>query len=245
MRKVALITGGATGIGAEVARRLSKQGYAVAIVYHISESQANALVNSLNDGTLNALAVKCDVRDYECVSSAVEYVKSVYGKVDVLVNNAGIARYGLLMDMSIADWREVMHVNLDSAFYFCKQIVPLMLTNGEGGSIINIASVWGVYGGSMEVAYSASKAGLIGLTKALSQELGAMNIRVNAVAPGVIDTAMNSVHSEDTIDELITATPLNRLGSAEDVAKAVAFLASEESSFITGEVIQVSGGYKG
>lgn len=243
MRKVAIITGGARGIGAEITLSLAEKGYAVAIIYNTSEINANKMVKELNKDTFKAVAVKCDVRDYGEVVRAVAYVKSIFGRVDVLVNNAGIAKYGLLMDTPVAEWRDVMRVNLDSAFYFCKEVIPLMLE--DGGSIVNISSVWGLYGSSMEVAYSTSKAGLIGFTKALSQELGAMNIRVNAVAAGVIETDMNKVHSEETISDLVQSTSLCRLGSSKDVANAVVFLASENAAFITGEVIEVSGGFKG
>lgn len=243
MRKVAIVTGGAKGIGAAITKCLVAKGYSVAIIYHTSQDCADKLVKELNDGKLAVIAVKCDVRAYTEVVDAVNYIKSVFGNIDVLVNNAGIAKYGLLMDMSVSEWHDVMRVNLDSAFYFCKNVIPLMLDNG--GSIINVSSVWGIYGGSMEVAYSASKAGIIGLTKALSQELGAMNIRVNAIAPGVIDTDMNNVHSAETINNLVESTPLGRLGNTQDIANLVAFLASDNANFITGEVIEVGGGYKG
>ena len=146
------------------------------------------------------------------------------------------------MDMQVKEWKNVMSTNLDSVFYTCKYCLPYMLN--KGGSIINISSVWGVYGASMEVAYSASKAGVIGLTKALSQEVGSAKIRVNCIACGVINTDMNKVHSQTTLDDLIDKTPLGRIGEANDVADMVVYLASEKSKFITGQVIEVSGGFR-
>lgn len=146
------------------------------------------------------------------------------------------------MDMDVKGWRNVMSTNLDSVFYVCNQCLPHMLENG--GAIVNISSVWGIYGASCEVAYSTSKAGVIGLTKALAQEMGGSNIRVNCIAAGVINTDMNSCHSKETIEELIQRTPLNRLGDPKEIAETALFLASEKAKFITGQVVEVGGGFR-
>ena len=241
-KKVALVTGGSRGIGKSVVKNLIKNGYRVAFTYNKSEDQSMKMINEINkDGLLNAIALEVDIRDYESIKNAVKTVMSVFGSIDVLVNNAGIADYNLLIDTDLNNWNNVINVNLDSVFKFCHEIVPLMLSNG--GSIINISSVWGIYGGSGEVAYSASKAGIIGLTKALSKEVGKNNIRVNAIAPGVINTDMCKDIEEEIIRELKEKTALGRIGEPEEVANAVEFLASDKSSFITGTVIEVSGNF--
>lgn len=240
---VAVVTGGAKGIGRKIVEKLVEDGYKVAFCYNTSEEQAMELCSNLNsNSSLNCIGIKCDVRDSEKVKNFIEEVIKVFGQIDIVVNNAGIANYNLLMDMQVKEWKNVMSTNLDSVFYTCKYCLPYMLN--KGGSIINISSVWGVYGASMEVAYSASKAGIIGLTKALSQEVGSANIRVNCIACGVINTDMNKVHSQTTIDDLIDKTPLGRIGEADEVADMVVYLASEKSKFITGQVIEVSGGFR-
>ena len=240
---VAVVTGGAKGIGRKIVEKLVEDGYKVAFFYNTSEEQAMELCSNLNsNSSLNCIGIKCDVRDSENVKNFIEEVIKVFGQIDIVVNNAGIANYNLLMDMQVKEWKNVMSTNLDSVFYTCKYCLPYMLN--KGGSIINISSVWGVYGASMEVAYSASKAGIIGLTKALSQEVGSANIRVNCIACGVINTDMNKVHSQTTIDELIDKTPLGRIGKTDEVADMVVYLASEKSKFITGQVIEISGGFR-
>ncbi len=240
---VALVTGGAKGIGKEVVKIFVAAGYKVAFCYNSSEQQALELCNQLNGNSeLNCIAVKCDVRNFENVKSFVQTIVDVFGRIDVVINNAGIADYSLLMDMDVKGWRNVMSTNLDSVFYVCNQCLPHMLENG--GAIVNISSVWGIYGASCEVAYSASKAGVIGLTKALAQEMGGSNIRVNCIAAGVINTDMNSCHSKETIEELIQRTPLNRLGEPKEIAETALFLASEKAKFITGQVVEVGGGFR-
>lgn len=240
---VAIITGGSNGIGRVIVERFVSQGYKVAFCYHSSEDKAVALCRKLNgDSNLNCIAVKCDVRNFEEVKNFVKTTIDVFGRIDVVVNNAGIANYNLLIDLDVRDWKNIISTNLDSVFYMCNQCIPHMLESG--GSIINISSVWGVYGASTEVAYSASKAGVIGFTRALAQEVGSAQIRVNCVAPGVIDTDMNKMHSKEVIDELIEKTPLAKIGDPQEVADMVVFLASEKSKFITGQVIEVSGGFR-
>lgn len=240
---VAIVTGGAKGIGKEIVKKFVASGYKVAFCYNTSEGEALQLCKELNsDSSLNCIAVQCDVRDYGNVQKFVQSAIDVFGSIDVVVNNAGIANFNLLMDLKPFEWRDIMATNLDSVFYMCKECVPHMLDNG--GSIVNISSVWGVYGASMEVAYSASKAGVIGLTKALAQEVGGANIRVNCIAAGVINTDMNKAHSADTIDELVQKTPLSRVGEPAEVADMVLFLAQDKSKFITGQTIEVSGGFR-
>ncbi len=240
---VAIVTGGSRGIGKEIVKAFVEVGYKVAFCYHKSQQEAMELSNQLNgNGNLNCIAVQCDVRNYDSVKNFVQMTLDVFGSIDIVVNNAGIANYNLLMDLSQSEWRNIMSTNLDSAFYMCNQCIPHMLD--KGGSIINISSVWGIYGSSMEVAYSASKAGLIGFTKALAQEVGSSNIRVNCIAAGVINTDMNKVHSKETINDLIDRTPLSRIGEAEDIAQTAVYLSSSKANFITGQVIEVSGGFK-
>ena len=240
---VAIVTGGSRGIGKEIVKAFVAVGYKVAFCYHNSQQEAMELSNQLNgNGNLNCIAVQCDVRNYDSVKNFVQMTLDVFGSIDIVVNNAGIANYNLLMDLSQSEWRNIMSTNLDSSFYMCNQCIPHMLD--KGGSIINISSVWGIYGASMEVAYSASKAGLIGFTKALAQEVGSSNIRVNCIAAGVINTDMNKVHSKETINDLIDRTPLSRIGEAEDIAQTAVYLSSSKANFITGQVIEVSGGFK-
>lgn len=240
---VALVTGGAKGIGREIVKKFVAEGYKVAFCYNNSELDAATLCKQMNDDSnLNCIGLKCDIRDYNNVKKFVADAVRVFGTIDVVVNNAGIANYNLLIDLGLKDWRNIMATNLDSVFYMCKEALPYMLENG--GSIINISSVWGVYGASNEVAYSASKAGVIGLTKALSQEVGSANIRVNCIAAGVIDTDMNKCHSANVIEQLREQTPLGRVGTPQEVADTVYFLASDKSKYITGQVIEVSGGFR-
>jgi len=243
-RRVAIVTGGGRGIGRAVAKGLHDDGYAIAITYNTSENEAFELVREMNnDGQLNAIAVQCDSRDMDNVARAVGEVVKVFGRIDILINNSGIATEGLLIDISYKIWHDIIKVNLDSVYMYAHECLPFMLA--DGGSIVNIASVWGVYGGSGEVAYSASKAGIIGLTKALSIEMGGNNIRVNAVAPGFIVTDMTSGYSVDDVRDIERRTALGRVGDASEVAEVVRFLASEKASFVTGTVIEVSGGFKG
>lgn len=240
---VVIITGGSRGIGKEIVKAFVKNGDKVAFCYFKEEERAAELLRQLNtNNTLNCIAVKCDVRNSDEIKNFVKQTISVFGKIDIVVNNAGISNYGLLMDLKNNEWRNVMSTNLDSIFYMCRECIPYMLNSG--GSIINISSVWGIYGASTEVAYSASKAGVIGLTKALAQEVGSAKITVNCIAPGVIDTDMNKVHSQEIMKELVEKTALERIGDAKEVADLAVFLASEKAKFITGQVIEVAGGFK-
>lgn len=233
--KTALITGGSRGIGAAIARRFAKEGFRVIINYNNSEAQAKALAAETG-GT----AVRADVGSPEQVAAMAEKITAEHGALDVIVNNAGIAHFGLLTDMSEAEWQSLMNINLGGAFRVTKNLIRPMIAAGRG-CVINISSMWGQVGASCEAAYSASKAGLIGLTKALAKELGPSGIRVNCIAPGVIDTDMNARLDSETLAELKDETPLGVIGSPEDVADAAYFL--YENGFVTGQVIGVNGGF--
>ena len=236
-KTVALITGGAGGIGSAIARALAAEGYLPAICYLTSETAAKSLA-----AELGGFAVRCDVTDPAAVRAMFAALEAGPGLPEVLVNNAGRAWRGLLQDMSDAEWRGVTAVALDGAFFCCREALPSMI-RARRGSIINVSSVWGEVGGSCEAAYSAAKAGLIGLTKALAKEVGPSGVRVNCVAPGCIETAMLAEFSAEDRRAMAEDTPLGRIGTPEDVAQAVAFLASERASFITGQVLSVGGGF--
>ena len=240
-QKTALITGASRGIGAATARRLARAGYAVAVNYCSSEDRALALVEELRAEGHTAMAVRADVSDPEQVQAMVDNVLDKFCQLDILVCNAGRSWVGLLGDMTVAEWRELLSVNLDSVFYCCKAVLPHMI-HRKKGKIITVSSMWGQVGASCEAAYSASKAGVIGLTKALAKELGPSGIAVNCVAPGVIDTDMNKNLTDEDLDALREETPLERIGKAEDVAESVLFLASEGADFITGQVLCPNGG---
>ena len=238
MQKTAIVTGAARGIGKAIAKRLVEDGFFVAAVYNSSEKLAKKLESELYP---NVKAYKCDVSDSESVNAVVRAVLKDRKTVDVLVNNAGIAQQKLFTDITDEDWSRMIGVDLSGAFYFTRAVLPSMI-NEKSGIIINITSIWGETGGSCEVHYSAAKAGLIGMTKALAKETGLSGICVNAVSPGVIETDMMSNFSEADKEVLREEIPLSRLGSVEDVANTVAFLCSEKASYITGQVISVNGG---
>lgn len=238
MQKTAIVTGAARGIGKAIAKRLVEDGFFVAAVYNSSENLAKELESELYP---NVKAYKCDVSDAESVNAVVKAVLKDRKTADVLVNNAGIAQQKLFTDITDEDWSRMIGVDLSGAFYFTRAVLPSMI-NEKSGRIINITSMWGETGGSCEVHYSAAKAGLIGMTKALAKETGLSGICVNAVSPGVIETDMMSGFSEADKEALREEIPLSRLGRAEDVANAVAFLCSEKASYITGQVISVNGG---
>ena len=240
-QRTALITGASRGIGAATARRLARAGYAVAVNYCRSEERALALVEELREAGHTAMAVHADVSDPDQVGNMVDNVLDKFCQLDILVCNAGRSWVGLLGDMTPEEWRELFAVNLDSVFYCCKAVMPHMI-HRKRGKIITISSMWGQVGASCEAAYSASKAGVIGLTKALAKELGPSGITVNCVAPGVVDTEMNQNLTAEDLDALRQETPLERIGRAEDVAESVLFLASEGADFITGQVICPNGG---
>lgn len=235
--KTVLITGGSRGIGREMVRLFSKNGYRVAFTYRSSQTEAEAL-----KAETGALAIRADSSSEADVISAIEATISEFGEIDCLVNNAAISSFSLFTDLTLEDWNDIISVNLTGAFLYSKYAIPDMLKR-KWGRIINITSMWGLVGSSCEVHYSAAKAGLIGMTKALAKELGPSGITVNAIAPGVINTDMNSALSDDDREALINDTPLMRIGEPSDIAEAALFLAGDKASFITGEVLNVSGGY--
>lgn len=236
-KKVALVTGASRGIGKACALELAKAGYDVAVSYAGNEEAANKTVEELKALNVNAKAYKFDVADKEACANAVAEVLSDFGKLDVLVNNAGITRDGLFMRMNAENWEAVINTNLNSAFYMTSPAIKTMIKQ-RSGCIINMSSIVGVMGNAGQANYSAAKAGMIGFTKSLAKELGSRNIRVNAVAPGFIQTDMTKDLDTEKIAEHI---PMKRLGQPEDIAKAVRFLA-EDGLYITGQVIGVDGG---
>ncbi len=235
--KVAIVTGGAKGIGSAIVKKLANDGYAVAICYNTSKEKAEALA----DECPNCSAYKLDVTDSVAVNSVFAQIEKEMGEIYALVNNAGIAEQALFTDITDQMWYRMVETNLSGAFYCCRAVLPYMIHRKQG-KIVNISSIWGEIGGSCEVHYSAAKAGVIGLTKALAKEVGLSNINVNSVSPGVILTDMTAAFDDDTMNELKTETPLNRIGTPEDVAGAVAFLLSNEADFITGQDLAVNGG---
>lgn len=242
MTKVALITGASRGIGRAAALALAQDGYCVIANYHKNEQAAAELCAEIAARGGRALPICADVADEVRVCAMFRQAEQTFGAPQVLVNNAGVAHFGLLQDMSADEWRRLMAVDLDGAFYCIKAALPAMLA-AKNGSIINIASIWGEEGASCEAAYSAAKGGLIALTKALAKELGPGGVRVNCVSPGVIATDMNARLSKAELQELAEATPLGRCGLPQEVAEAVRFLASDKSAFITGQIIGVNGGF--
>ena len=238
MTKVAFVTGGAKGIGSAIVKRLISDGYKVAFTYNNSEEKAKALENELGE---NCKAYKLDITDSNEINSVIADIEKNFGEIFLLVNNAGIAQQVLFTDITDDMWHKMLEANLSGAFY-CSRAVLRYMINRKYGKIINISSIWGEIGGSCEVHYSASKAGLIGMTKALAKEVGLSGITVNSVSPGVILTDMTSHFDEETMNELKSEAPLNKIGTPEDVAGAVSFLASKDADFITGQDLAVNGG---
>ncbi len=235
--QVALITGGSRGIGKACAKELAKAGFDIAVIYAGNEAAANETVSELKAMNVEAEAYKCDVSDAESVNECVAKVMEKFGRIDVLVNNAGITRDNLMLRMNHDDWNAVINTNLTGAFNMTKPIVKIMMKQ-RSGSIVNMSSIVGVMGNAGQANYSAAKAGLIGFTKSLAKELGSRNIRVNAIAPGFIKTDMTKGLDIDSFAEHI---PLKRLGEAEDIAVTVKFLAVD-GKYVTGQVIGVDGG---
>ena len=241
-RPVVLITGGSRGIGAAAARRFARGGWDVAVGYRRSREQAETLVGELEALGARATALPGDISQRPEAQALVRQAEELLGPLDALVCSAGVApRQMLLTDLSAPEWREVMSVNLDSAFHLFQAAVPGFVRR-QRGAIVTVSSMWGLTGGSCEAAYSASKAGVIGLTRAMAKELGPSHIRVNCVAPGVIATDMNAHLTQEDLDALAEETPLGRIGTAEEVAESVWFLAGGGAPFLTGQVIQPNGG---
>lgn len=239
--KTALVTGGSRGIGKEIALGLATRGCNVAITYISSEEVAQKVVDELTKLGVKAVAVKADTGNQEQVEAMVKQVDESLGRIEILVNNAGITRDNLLIRMNEDDWDQVMQTNLKGAFLTTKAVVRGMMKN-RYGKIINISSVVGVMGNAGQANYSASKAGLIGLTKSTAKELASRGIRVNAIAPGFIKTDMTDSLKEDIIQEMLKSIPLGYLAEPKEISNLVNFLASEDSDYITGQVIQIDGG---
>ena len=234
--KVALVTGGSRGIGAAISRELADAGAHVAVNYRAGQEAAETIA-----GEISGLAVQADVSSADEVQSLVERVESEFGDLDILVNNAGVTRDTLIARMSDEDWEAVIDTNLRGTFNTARAVARKMLRR-RSGAIVNLSSVVGVHGNPGQANYAASKAGIIGLTKALARELGSRSVRVNAIAPGYISTELTDVLNEEQRGLILGNTPLARLGEPEDVARAVRFLCSDEAAFITGEVLLVDGG---
>lgn len=240
--KTAVITGASRGMGKATAEVFAKNGYNTVICYNNSEESAKELEAALVNEGRSAVAIKSDVRSRDDIKRLFDAVYSLYGRIDVLVNNAGISSFGLLGDMTDNDFDAINNVNYKGTFLACREVIPYMLKE-HSGSIVNVSSVWGIAGASCESVYSASKAAVISLTRSLAKELGPSGIRVNCVAPGVINTDMNAHLSADTMSELSDQTPLCRIGEPSEVAEAIFFLASDKASFITGQTLTVDGGF--
>lgn len=241
MSKVAFVTGATRGIGKSIALKLASCGYDIAINYRTENDDLTKLLNEIKGFNVRCIAVCGDVSDFEACTNMIKQIISEFGKIDVLVNNAGITRDMLLMRMKESDFTDVIDVNLVGTFNITKNVIPYMMKQ-KNGRIINISSVVGITGNAGQTNYSASKAGIIGFTKSLAKEVGSRNILVNAVAPGFIQTDMTNILKDEIKQELIKNIPLKRFGNATDVANVVKFLASEESSYITGQVINIDGG---
>jgi len=238
--KVVIITGGAGGIGRETALLISEEGGKV-IIFDMNEIGLKEVEDTIKSRGRNFKGYKVDVSDFEIVQDAVNKVVEDFGKIDVLVNNAGITRDNFLTKMSVEDWNKVISINLTGTFNCTKAVIPYMYENGSG-VIINVASVVAIYGNIGQTNYIASKAGVIGLTKGWAKEFSKKGIRVNAVAPGFIKTPMTEKVPEKVIDFMVSRTPLGRMGETEEVAKAILFLSSDDASFITGVILNVDGG---
>lgn len=239
--KTALITGASQGIGSACARRFAKAGYQIMIHYNTHQEEAESLRDELLNLGVNAAIFGADLADEAQAKALVEQTLTLFGDIHVLVNNAGIAMNKMFCDTTAEDWNRIFSVNVMGCVAVTQAALPCMVHKKQG-YIVNLSSIWGIVGASCEVAYSTSKAAIIGLTKSLAKELGPSGILVNCVAPGVIDTKMNANLDEETLDALKEETPLMKLGTPEDVAEAVFFLASEKNRFITGQVLSPGGG---
>lgn len=238
MNKTVLITGGSRGIGKAIVYKFSQAGYNVLLNFNKSEDIANQIANELN----NVKIYGADVSDRNKVINMVNYTIENFGKIDVLINNAGISSSGLFQDLPFDEWQRIMDVNLNGVFNCTQAVLPGMIER-KCGKIINISSIWGITGASCEVAYSTSKAGVIGMTKSLAKEVGPCNIQVNSIAPGIIMTDMVADYSMEELNAITDQIPLGRIGSADDIANLALFLASDNANYITGQVLSPNGGW--
>jgi 3-oxoacyl-[acyl-carrier protein] reductase len=240
--KTVIITGASRGIGRATAKLFASRGFNTVICYNSSEDKAIELCSEMVALGYSAVTYKVDIRSSDEVVRMFSDVYERFGSIDVIVNNAGVCSFGLVTDVTDENFSFVNAVNYNGTFYCCREGAKYMVKDHKG-SIVNVSSMWGISGSSCESVYSASKAAVIGLTKALSKELGPSGIRVNCITPGVINTDMNSCLNEETINELADQTPLCRIGDPDEVAHAIYFLASDDASFITGQILSVDGGY--
>jgi len=240
MNRVAIVTGGARGIGKEIVKTLAQKGIKVVINYFNSEQKAIELEKELNFSNNIVKIFKADISKREGCRALVKFTIETFGKVDILINNAGISEYKLFTQETDSDWERVINTNLYSAFAMSQEVTPIMI-NQKKGCIINISSIWGMVGSSLEVLYSVSKAGMDGLTKALAKELAPSGVRVNSVAPGIIMTDMCSDFTEEEKEEINKQIPLGRFGKPEDIAKCVKWLVEDE--YTTGQIISPNGGW--
>ncbi len=241
MNKVALITGATRGIGRQIAITLAKEGYDIALNYRKENEELESVKKEIEENKVTCFAVKGDVSNFEDCEAFVKQIMEKFGRIDVLVNNAGITKDMLLMRMKKEDFEQVIDVNLVGTFHVTKNVISHML-KARTGRIINISSVVGVSGNAGQTNYAASKAGVIGFTKSLAKEVASRGVLANVVAPGFIETSMTAVLKDEVKEEIAKGIPLKRMGTAQDVANVVKFLASEDSSYITGQVIHVDGG---
>lgn len=239
--KVALVTGATSGIGEQIALKLAKEGYNIAINYRKEKDNMEVLKQEIESNGVKCLYVKADVGNFDECKNMIDEILQEYGRIDVLVNNAGMTKDSLIMRMKEEDFRQVIDCNLVGVFNVTKNVIPCMVKQ-KGGRIISISSVVGVAGNAGQSNYAASKAGIIGFTKSLAKELASRNILVNAVAPGFIETKMTEVLPDKAKEAILNQIPLKRMGSAKEVANVVNFLASEDSAYITGQVINIDGG---
>ena len=242
MQQVALVTGASRGIGRAIALELGREGYAVCVNYLQHRQAGEAVAEALRDQGRAAIAIQADVADRQAVEAMVRTAEASLGPVTLLVNNAGISQQGLFQDVDDALWERYFAVNVTGARNAIQAVLPHMLSE-KAGCIVNITSIWGLRGASCEVAYACTKAALVGLTRSLALELAPSGIRVNAVAPGCIETDMVRALGEETRAMLVEETPLGRLGTPEDIAHAVAFLASSKAAFFTGQILTADGGF--
>lgn len=240
MSKVVIITGASRGIGRELAKQLSIDGFSVIANYNNSYNDALQLKQELNTINKDIDIFKADVSNRSDVKELINFALNKYGKIDILINNAGISRTQLFQDVSDEDWNNIINTNLYSAFCVTQECLPTMI-NQKSGCIINISSVWGIVGSSCESIYSISKAGIDAMTKSLAKELGPSNIRVNSIAPGFIDTDMNKSYSEEELNSIKSETPLGKIGTPYNIAQCVKWLI--EDSFTTGQIISINGGW--